>query len=280
MGHDQCYIEPQYISTRCQRWRNLILALLFILPCTWAQSSEQKGLCLDGFCIGQTIHDLRFDEPAWISPKGDLQKEACKGIGCTPGNALRGYPLQDQIALADALSWHYGLNGYNIITNDDIQLLRRYKYECDPSARTLGGQRRFLGLYRSTPTGYLTIVGLRLINGELKVYRIARQYPAHNQAELSSLARDLRRVYGERVLLYDGISSNAYSDVIAQRKDGWFGRSTVFNPTDLSDNAAELVLVDPQTRTLLEPSSMPDSGEIQPLPMRLPESCSRNMPIH
>jgi hypothetical protein len=113
-------------------------------------------------------------------------------------------------------------------------------------------------------------VRLRLIQGELKVYRIAREYRFHNKAEMSALARDLRKEYGDRLLLYDGDSSNAYADVIAQHKDGWFGRSTPFNPTDLADNAAELVVIDPETRPLLEPSSMPDSGEIQPLPMRFP----------
>jgi hypothetical protein len=61
-------------------------------------------------------------------------------------------------------------------------------------------------------------------------------------------------------LLYDYLSSNAYSDVIPRRKDGWFGRSTMFNPSDLTDLAAELVLIDPNTRALLQPTSMPDSG--------------------
>jgi hypothetical protein len=227
-----------------------IFAFLFLLAYTSALSAQQKNLCLDGFCIGDTIQQPRFDEPEWISPKSDLQKEACTGVGCRPDNAFRGYPRKDQIAWADALSWRYGLNGYNIVTKENLQLLRRYTYECNPSARGPRGQRRFLGIYRSTPTGYLTVVGLRLMKGQLKVYRIARQYPFHNQAELSSLAGQLRNEYGARVLFYDFLSSNAYSEVIAQNKDGWFARSTTFNPTDLSDNAAELVLIDPQTRTI------------------------------
>jgi hypothetical protein len=36
-------------------------------------------------------------------------------------------------------------------------------------------------------------VRLRLIQGELKVYRIAREYRFHNKAEMSALARDLRK---------------------------------------------------------------------------------------
>src|SRR5207245_8822905 len=118
-----------------------------------------------------------------------------------------------------------------------------------------------------------------LIDGQLKIYRIAREYPYHNQSELVSLARELHAKYGERILLYNYLSSNAYSDVIAQARDGWFGRSTMFNPTDLSNNAAELVLVDPSTRTLLEPSSMPESGEIKPLPVKLPKQCSETLPL-
>jgi hypothetical protein len=123
------------------------------------------------------------------------------------------------------------------------------------------------------------VVGLRLINGELTVYRVARQYPWRNQGELVSLAKEVRAQYGEQVLLYDGISSNAYADVITQRKEGWFGHSTLFNPTDLSDNAAELVLIDPTTRVLLEPTSIPESGEIKPLSANLPSICSAPAPL-
>jgi hypothetical protein len=80
-------------------------------------------------------------------------------------------------------------------------------------------------------------------------------------------------------LFYEYLSSNAYSDVIQKGKDGWFGRSTLFNSTDLADNAAELVLIDPSTRELLQPTSMPESGEIRPLPMKLPPQCSRVLPL-
>jgi hypothetical protein len=141
------------------------------------------------------------------------------------------------------------------------------------------GERRFLGIYRSSPSHYLTVVGLRLIDGELKVYRIARQYPYHNESELVSLAHQFRVQYGDQILIYNYLSSNAYSDVIKQQKNGWFGRSTMFNPTDLSDNAAEIVLIDPHTRSLLEPSSMPESGEIKPLRVKLSGQCSTSIPI-
>jgi hypothetical protein len=241
--------------------------------------AEPPGLCLDGFCIGQSIQDARFDKADWIVPQKDLVKEPCNGVGCQPGVAFRGYAAGDQAKLAEAMSWKYGLNNYNVVTPTNLETLRRYKYECNPSARGLWGERRFFGAYRSAPSQYLTVVGLRLTNGDLTVYRIARQYPYRNQNELVSLAKELSGQYGKRVLLYDYLSSNAYSDVIEQRKDGWFARSTLFNPTDLADNAAELVLIDPTTRALLEPTSMPDSGEIKPLAVKLSEHCSRSLPI-
>jgi hypothetical protein len=260
---------PGYILSFC------VLAMLSPIA-GWAQETP---LCLDGFCIGQSIDDAHFDKASWVVPKKDLLKEECTGVGCRPENAFRGYAPGDRVKLADAVSWSYGLNAYNVITKDNLAILRRYKYECNTSARKLGGQRRFIGAYRSIPSQYLTVVGLRLINGELIVYRIARQYPYHNQNELVSLAKELGGQYGKRILLYDYLSSNAYSEVIEQHKDGWFGRSTMFNPSDLSDNVAELVLIDPNTRPLLQPTSMPDSGEISPLPVKLPPACNRSLPI-
>jgi len=255
----------------------LFSVLASLMPISSA--AQETSLCLDGFCIGQSIQDARFDKASWLVPAKNYLKEECKGVGCQPANAFRGYSPDDQVKLAEAVGWSFGLNGYNVITKENLKLLRLYKYECNASARKLGGQRRFIGLYRSSPSQYLTIVGLRLINGELTVYRIAREYPYHNQNELVSLAKELRGQYGTRILLYDGISSNAYPDVIEQHKDGWFGRSTTFNPSDLSDNAAELVLIDPRTRALLQPTSMPDSGEITPLSDVLPSVCSRSLPI-
>ncbi|MGD0001502.1 MAG: hypothetical protein ABSE21_15500 [Bryobacteraceae bacterium] len=241
--------------------------------------AEQAGLCLDGFCIGQNIQDARFDKAAWLVPQKGLIRNACQGVGCQPQVAFRGYASEDQAKLVEAVSWKYGLQNYNILTTGNLGTLRLYKYECNPSARGIWGERRFLGFYRSIPSQYLTVVGLRLIGGQLTVYRIARQYPYRDQNELISLAQKLHVHYGERVLLYDYLSSNAYSDVIEQRKDGWFARSTTFNPTDFSDNAAELVLIDPRTRDLLESTSMPESGEIKPLPVRLSQECSRSLPI-
>ncbi|MDB5393986.1 MAG: hypothetical protein JWM91_1492, partial [Rhodospirillales bacterium] len=57
-----------------------------------------------------------------------------------------------------------------------------------------------------------------------------------------------------QVVYVNYLSSNAYSEVISRNAYGWFGRSTMFNPSDLEDNAAEQVLIDTQTRQLLEPS--------------------------
>jgi hypothetical protein len=267
----------QIVSPKRTIWILLLNALAGLSPLTgWAQEAP---LCLDGFCIGQSIQDGRFEKVAWVVPTKDLLKDQCTGVGCRPENAFRGYAPGVQARLADAVGWKYGLNAYNVITSQNIGTLRLYEYECNTSARGLSGERRFIGAYRSVPSQYLTIVGLRLINGELTVYRIARQYPYHNQNEIRALAKKLSDEYGKRLLLYDYLSSNAYSDVIHQRRDGWFGRSTMFNPSDLTDNTAELVLIDPNTRALLEPTSMPDSGEISPLPVRLPPACNRSLPI-
>lgn len=71
--------------------------------------------------------------------------------------------------------------------------------------------------YRS-PNHYLTIIGLRFIGGELRVYRIARQYPFPNQHELVALGGKLHAQYGDRIVYYDGIASNACTAVILQRK--------------------------------------------------------------
>ncbi len=260
------------ISCACILW-------LLSAELSSAQIAGQMELCLDGFCIGQSIKDARFNEVKWLIPQ-DAHKEACAGVGCRPQVAFYGYSEEDQKHLAEAVSIVYGLGHYSIITNTNLDALRHYRYECNLSQRGgAGGDRRFLGAYLSSPSRYLTAIGLRLVGGELKVYRIVRQYPYHNQNELVSLARKLNDQYRENILLYDGISSNAYSDVIEQKRNGWFGRSSVFNPTDLSNNAAELVLIDPRTRPLLEPTSMPESGEIKPLPVKTPDQCSASPPI-
>jgi hypothetical protein len=241
--------------------------------------SQESNLCLDGFCIGQSIADKRFYGVDWKAPTKDISKEACTGVGCQPENAFRGYPAADQADLAEAVSWKYGMMGYTVITKNNLATLRKYKYECNPSARGMWGERRFFGAYLTLPSQYLTVIGLRLIGDELKVYRIAREFPYHNQDELVTLARELRSKYGDSVLFFDGISSNAPYEVIQQRKTAWFARSTLFNQTDLADNRAEFVIIDPATRPLLEPTSMPDSGEIKPLPAKLPAACSRSLPL-
>ena len=207
----------------------------------WGQESQ---LCLDGFCIGQTIQDARFATIQWLIPSKNLETVRCAGIGCQPGNAFRGYPADMQEALSSALALMY-MKSYNLITPKNLATLRHYQYECNPSPDGVWaeGQRRFIGIYRSKPSNYLTVVGLRLINGELTVYRIARQFPFHNKVEFLSLAKQITAKYGLRILIYDGISDNAYAAVIKQQKDGWFGRSTLFNPDDRSDLDAELVLI-------------------------------------
>jgi hypothetical protein len=243
-----------------------------------AQTGNRPQLCLDGFCIGQSIRDRHFGEVSWIVPK-DAVKKPCASVGCRPEVAFRGYTGENQKQLGEALSWVYGLRVYNVITKEDLAVLRQYRYECNLSPRGSGGERRFIGAYLSSAGGYLTVIGLRLIGGELRVYRIARQYPYHNRNELTALGRKLQNEYGNEIFFSDALSSNAYPYVIQQVKNGWFGRSTMFNPTDFSDNEAELVLVDPATRPLLAPASMPDSGEIRQLPVNMPEQCSRSLPI-
>lgn len=240
--------------------------------------AEAGNLCLDGFCIGQSIRDPHFDSVNWIRPR-DTREQPCSGIGCEPGTAFQGYSPQMQQRLATALVPVYGTPPYNLVLSQTLDALREYAYECNPSPRGIFGERRFLGAFRSEPSHYLTVVGLRSIGGELRVYRIAREFPFKNQYELNSLAHQLNQIYGQEIIYYQYLSSNAYSDVIRQNKDGWFGRSTLFNPSDMADNKAELVLIDPRTRPLLEPSSMPASGEIKPIAVRLPSQCSRSLPL-
>ena len=264
---------------RCLVLLSIFAAGLAAQEAPTGRPNDRAELCLDGFCIGQRINDSRFAAVDWRIPHDSFTKEPCNGVGCTPQIAFRGYTVAYQKALAEAVSWVYGLGHYNIITKDNLDVLRHYKYECNLSARGTFGERRFFGAYQSIPSRYLTVIGLRLIDGELKVYRIARRYPYHTQAEIVALAKTLHGQYGETLLIYDYLSSNAYSDVINQRKNGWFGRSTMFDPNDLSDNAAELVLVDPRTRSLLEPTSMPESGEIGPLAVKVAAQCSRALPI-
>lgn len=243
-----------------------------------SETKSQPSLCLDDFCIGQSILDKRFNEVEWIIPK-DVSKKNCTGIGCRPDVAFSGYSKEAQTNLAEAFTYVYGLPDYNILTKSNLEILKQYKYDCNASARGIFGERRIIGIYKSNPSQYATIVGLRLIDDELKVYRIAREYPFRNKNELISLAKTLHDEYGEGILFYEYLSSNAYSDVIKQSKNGWFARSSTFNPTDSSDNLAELVLIDPKTRPLLQATSMPDSGEIKPLAVVQSQHCNRSLPI-
>jgi hypothetical protein len=237
-------------------------------------SLAQHPLCLDGLCIGESINDPSFAKVDWIVPNKELTKQTCQRVACRTDVAFRGYSSETQKQLSDALMLVYGsIWSYNVVTKDNLSVLRQYKYECADR------ERHFMAAYFSTPSRYLTVIGLRLMGGELRIYRIARQYPFRNQTELGSLARKLHDQYGDEIVFYDGISSNAYASVIEQRRRGWFGQSSPFNPLDPSDNAAELVLIDPATRPVLQPTSMPDSGEIPRLSVNMPEQCSRSLPI-
>jgi hypothetical protein len=251
-----------------------ILLLLVATASAQSRPDNRRGICLDGLCIGQSISDSIFEKVDWIVPNKYLTKQACQHVACQPDVAFRGYSDGAQRQLSDALMWVYGsIWSYSVVTKDNLAVLRQYKYECADK------ERHFMAAYFSTPSHYLTVVGLRLIGGELRIYRIVRQYPFRNQTELGSLAQRLHDQYRDNVVFYDGISSNAYSAVIAQRKEGWFGRSSPFNPLDPSDNAAELVLIDPRSRPLLQPTSMPDSGEIPRLQVAMPQQCSRSIPL-
>ena len=168
----------------------LVLLSVLVGASTLAADAQKEPLCLDGFCIGQSIQDGRFDKVTWVVPTKDLLRDPCTGVGCRPENAFRGYPPGEQTRLADAVGWKYGLNAYNLITSQNLGTLRLYKYECNTSARSLSGERRFLGAYRSVPSQYLTIVGLRLINGSLAVYRIAGSTPTIARPRLRILRRN------------------------------------------------------------------------------------------
>ena len=182
--------------------------------------------------------------------------------------------------LSGALNLQVGLPFENVITKDNLKVLSGYRYECNPAPRGgMFGERRFVGVFRSRPSGYATAVGLRLIGGELRVYRVARRFPYRTGDELRSLAGGVAGQYGGSVLVVNYLSSNAYTEVQARGKDGWFGRSELFNPSDPTDNAAELVIVDPQTRGLLAPYSWPMSGEIKPTQGGVPAQCGRSMPL-
>lgn len=278
--------------------RKLLLVTALSLPLITFGSAGAKamgairgnGLCLDGFCIGQSINALRFEQKHWIVPANNPRAVTkyryvpCTNVTCSPTVAFRGYPSKVQQNLASALSWQFtdgSFHSYTIITNKNLSVLQQYRYECVGSPGGFEvGERRFMGGYWSRPSHYLTVVGLRLIGGELRVYRIARQFPYHNADELVSLGQQIYHAYGHKVLLYRYLSSNAPFSVQKDGADGWFGRSTLFNPENSSVLDAELVLIDPGTRKLLQPTSMPDSGEISFVPNPIPNACARHITIH
>jgi hypothetical protein len=99
-------------------WRFALAVSLLALPVHG--QAQQGGLCIDRFCIGQGINDARFGNVDWIIPQKAINKENCAGIGCRPDVAFRGYPVEYQQKLADAVSWSYGLNKYNIITKEGL----------------------------------------------------------------------------------------------------------------------------------------------------------------
>lgn len=274
----------------------LLVAALAILLITIGSAESRAtgidrgdGLCLDGFCIGQTINAARFDQEHWLVPidnpraATNYRDVPCTNVSCSPTVAFRGYSASVQRELASAITWEFrdaSSHSYTIITNQNLSALRQYRYECVAAPGGFGfGERRFMGFYWSQPSHYLTVVGLRLIGGELRVYRIARQFPYHNAGELASLAQQLYPTYGGRVLFYRYLSSNAPFSVQKDGADGWFGRSTMFIPENPSALDAELVLIDPATRQLLQPTSMPDSGEISSVPNPVPNVCARQMPV-
>src|SRR5205807_79783 len=99
-----------------------------------AQTASQAALCLDGFCIGQSIKDMRFSGVEWIIPK-NAHKETCTSVGCRAQLAFHGYSADDQKRLADAVSVVYGLGHYSIVTRDNLETLGHYRYECNLSQR-------------------------------------------------------------------------------------------------------------------------------------------------
>ena len=153
-----------------------------------AVTARAEVFCIDGFCIGQSIKSARFTQVDWLIPR-DVRSSPCVATKCVPGIAFRGYTADEQVSLANALDLQIGLPFENVITTDNLKVLSEYRYECNPAPRTgIFGERRFVGVFRSRPSGYATAVGLRLVGGELKVYRVARRFPYRTNDELRSLA--------------------------------------------------------------------------------------------
>ncbi len=126
-----------------KRLYNVVLLAVMLAASAYGQTPKPTELCLDAFCIGQSIQDRLFSETEWIIPK-DARQEHCGGIGCQPKVAFRGYSADEQRRLQDAVSLIYGLGHYSILTKKNLKALREYKYECNLSQRGfVGGERRF-----------------------------------------------------------------------------------------------------------------------------------------
>lgn len=106
-------------------------------------SDRGIGVCLGGFCIGQTINARRFGREHWIVPVNNPRSGIsyhyvpCTNSTCKPTVAFRGYPPQVQKDLASALSWQFSdgsSHSYTTITNKNLPILRRYRYECVASS--------------------------------------------------------------------------------------------------------------------------------------------------
>ena len=254
-----------------------VLALMAFLA---SFSARAESICIDDFCIGESINAERFGQVRWLVPQ-QVKLSSCLMTTCVPEAAFRGYSPEDQDTVARALDLQIGIPFFNVVTNDNLAALRRYKYECNPSPRGgIFGERRFVGFFKSEPSNYLTAVGLRIVGGGLRVYRIVRRFPYHATEELSSLARNVERQYDDAVLVVNYLSSNATTEVIKKEKYGWFGRSELFNPSNPTDNIAELVVIDPHTRNSLEPTSWPRSGEIRPVAGYVPSQCNKPMSLN
>ena len=98
---------------RIKKLRQYCSTFSIVILLTWMSVGQQlkqkaqtntSSLCLDGFCIGESINDSRFDAVDWLTPEKFYGKDACKGVGCSPQVAFRGYPASDQQALAEAVS--------------------------------------------------------------------------------------------------------------------------------------------------------------------------------
>lgn len=254
----------------------ILCCLLIVIPfrVTYGETSAEN--CIDGFCIGQSINSSRFDEVEWLVPKKLILSDPCTRQDCRPEVEFPGYPPEIMIALSKLTIIGTSMPPQEtMITNRSLEALRNLRYDCTHPGK------RVVGIYRSNPSGYVTYIGLRLFPDGLRIFRLAREFPFRNQNEFESLSQGIKSAYGDELLYYDGVTSNANYPAISHRKNGWFGVNYRSGLYDLADNVAELVLIDPETRQLLITSSDITAGEIN-LPLSLvyfPRQCVRALPI-